>query len=103
MLLAAVVAMLATAWAGAGAGFTADAGTSCVAHRGEARSNGYGYRHVVVLTSSCAKVADCDVSSDVNPTVQKVVIDPKAVVEVVTFFDSPASTFVPKVACTPRK
>ncbi len=94
---------------GAGSPLAAPAGpdagspSSCVAVRGEARHNGYGYKHVVVLTSSCAKIADCNVSTDVNPAIQKVEVAPKAVVEVVTFFDSPASVFTPNVTCVVRK
>lgn len=88
-----------------GAGPLGDAGVSaaCVAVKGEARSNGYGFKHVVVLTSSCAKIADCAVSTDVNPKVEKVEVAPKATVEVITWFDSPSSAFVPNVQCTVRK
>lgn len=92
--------------AAVGADAVADAGgagAACVAVKGEARSNGYGWKHVVVLTSSCAKTADCSVSTDVNPQVTKVEVAPKATVEVVTWFDSPSSAFVPKVQCTVRK
>ncbi len=79
------------------------AAPSCVAVKGEARSNGYGFKHVVVLTSACPKIADCEVSTDVNPTVVKVEVAPKATVEVLTFLDSPVSGFTPKVKCTQRK
>lgn len=77
----------------------ADAGAACVKWRGEARFNGSGYRHVVVLESACTKTASCDVSTDVNPTVQTVRVAPGKTEEVVTFFDSPASAFTAKVSC----
>lgn len=77
-----------------------DAGPApCVKFRGEARSTGYGYKHVVVLESQCKKDQTCDVSTDVNPVVQKVPISPGETKEVVTFLESPASAFVPKVTC----
>lgn len=79
------------------------AAPSCVAFKGEARSNGYGFKHVVILTSACPRIADCEVSTDVNPTVVKVEVAPKATVEVLTFLDSPVSGFTPKVNCTQRK
>lgn len=78
----------------------ADAGpTSCVKWRGEARSNGYGYKHVVVIDNGCKKPATCSVATDVNPTPQNVTVAPQSTEEVVTFFDSPASAFVPNVSC----
>jgi hypothetical protein len=78
----------------------ADAGpTTCVKWRGEARSNGYGYKHVVVIDNGCKKPATCTVSTDVNPTPQTVTVAPQSTEEVVTFFDSPASAFVPNVTC----
>jgi hypothetical protein len=78
----------------------ADAGpTACVKWHGEARSNGYGYKHVVVIDNGCKKPATCAVSTDVNPTVQNVTVAPQSTEEVVTFFDSPVSAFVPNVTC----
>ena len=76
-----------------------DAGPPCVAFRGEARSTGYGYRHVVVLTSSCKVNRVCDVSSDVNPEIQKVTVAPNETREVVTFLESTVAQFTPRVAC----
>ena len=91
-------------WVGGSSSSIAQAAApSCVAFKGEARSNGYGFKHVVVLTSACPKIADCEVSTDVNPTVVKVEVAPKATVEVLTFLDSPVSGFTPKVKCTQRK
>lgn len=77
-----------------------DAGPApCVKYWGEARSTGYGYRHVVVLKSECKKAQTCDVSTDVNPEVQKVPVAPGETKEVVTFLESPASGFTPRVTC----
>lgn len=76
-----------------------DAGAACVKWWGETRATGTGYRHVVVLSNGCAKPALCDVSTDVNPEVQKVTVAPATIEEVVTFFDSPASAFTPNVTC----
>lgn len=78
---------------------TTDAGAACVKWWGEARSTGTGYRHVVLLSNGCTKPAVCDVSTDVNPEVQKVTVTPATIEEVVTFFDSPAYAFTPNVTC----
>lgn len=77
-----------------------DAGAApCVKYWGEARPTGYGYRHVVVLKSGCKKAQTCDVSTDVNPEVQTVPVAPGETKEVVTFLESPASGFTPRVSC----
>ncbi len=76
-----------------------DAGATCVKWWGETRATGTGYRHVVLLSNGCTKAAVCDVSTDVNPEVQKVTVAPATIEEVVTFFDSPASAFTPNVTC----
>lgn len=77
-----------------------DAGPApCVKFWGEARSTGYGYRHVVVLKSECKKPQTCDVSTDVNPEVQSVGVAPGETKEVVTFLEAPASAFTPRVSC----
>ncbi len=73
--------------------------STCVAHWGEARSTGYGYRHVVLLSNGCKKAATCAVSTDVNPEVQTVTVAPNAVEEVVTFLEAPGAAFTPKVSC----
>jgi len=72
---------------------------TCVAYWGEARTTGYGYRHVVLLSNGCKKVATCAVSTDVNPEVQTVTVAPNAIEEVVTFLEAPGATFTPKVSC----
>jgi len=78
----------------------ADAGAApCVKYWGEARPTGFGYRHVVVLKSECKKPQTCDVSTDVNPDIQQVPIAPSETKEVVTFLESPASAFTPRVVC----
>ncbi len=77
-----------------------DAGPApCVKFWGESRSTGYGYRHIVVLKSECKKPQSCDVSTDVNPEVQVVTVSPAETKEVVTFLESPASAFTPRVVC----
>lgn len=102
-MLSETFALLVAAAAAAGSDAGPPSSAACVAVKGEARSNGYGWKHVVVLTSSCAKIADCSVATDVNPKATKVEVAPKATVEVVTWFDSPSSAFVPNVQCTVRK
>jgi hypothetical protein len=97
-----VIAMLrVSAGAPAESPLADDAGPAppCVKYWGEARSTGYGYTHVVVLRSECKKPQTCDVSTDVNPEVQKVPVSPGERKEVVTFLESPASAFTPRVSC----
>lgn len=58
-----------------------------------------GFDHLVHLTSACDKVAECRVSTDVNPKEQAVRLAPGAKETVLTFRGSPASTFSAKVDC----
>ena len=91
-VLTAVLALMSTPLQDAGP-------QQCVTWYGEARSTGYGYRHVVVLKSACKVKKTCDVSTDVNPDVQTVVIAPNETKEVVTFVEAPAAGFTPRVTC----
>src|SRR5262249_54852122 len=76
---------------------------ACMLGRGEERYVVYGYRHVVVLTNGCSKLALCSVATNVSPTPQSVEVKSGSTVEVVTFYESPASTFVAIVSCTLAK
>jgi hypothetical protein len=58
-----------------------------------------GFDHLVHLTSACEKVAECRVSTNVNPKEQVVRLAPGAKETVLTFRGSPASTFTAKVDC----
>lgn len=71
----------------------------CVSVRTDARYVPYGYNHVVILTSRCAREVACQVSTDVRPDPVRVSVAPGATVEVLTFAGSPASTFTARVAC----
>ena len=84
------------------AGAAADAGgtPACVLVRAEARYIVAGYKHIVIITNGCSKPVSCAVSTNVNPEVQRVDVKPQTTVEVMTFLESPASTFVPYVRCT---
>lgn len=83
---------------------TPDSGASslpaCIGVKTEARYAAVGYNHVVVLTNGCQRPATCVVSTDVNPEPQNATIPARQTVEVTTFLDSPAATFVAKVSCT---
>lgn len=97
--LAVAVLWMAMGQPVARASHLADAGVPCVSHRGEARPTGYGYRHVVILTSACKAKQVCDVSTDVNPEIEKVPIAPNETKEVVTFLEAPGPSFTPRVSC----
>lgn len=72
---------------------------ACVRVATQSRWVPYGYNHVVILENGCSKAATCRVSTDVNPQVQSVEVDPARTVEVTTIMASPASAFVANVTC----
>ena len=75
---------------------------TCVRVRTESRYVPAGYNHVVILTNACKEVAECTVSTDVNPEPQRATVKPSETVEVLTFMASPASVFTAKVSCVAR-
>jgi hypothetical protein len=79
-----------------------DSPGTCIKVRPEARYLGLGYNHIVHVADVCASAAECDVSTDVNPTPQHLSVPAGSEVEVNTFLGSPARVFVPKVVCTMR-
>lgn len=72
---------------------------TCIAVWGEVRYGNVGWHHVVHLKNGCDKAFTCDVSTDVNPQPQRVVVPAHQEIEVVTFLDSPSRAFTPKVQC----
>ncbi len=82
------------------AGATPDTAAACIKVRPEARYLGLGYNHIVHVADVCATAAECDVSTDVNPTPTHVSVAAGSAIEVNTFMGSPARVFVPKVVCT---
>jgi hypothetical protein len=75
---------------------------ACITWWTEARYRPFGYDHIVHIKSACARPADCSVSTDVNPVVQKVLVPANAKVEVFTFLVSPAREFKATVVCKLR-
>jgi hypothetical protein len=73
--------------------------TSCVVTWGESRFDGGAYDHWVSVSNECGAPVTCSVWTDVNPNVQVVPLDPRRVVEVLTFRASPARVFTPQVVC----
>lgn len=72
---------------------------ACIAVWPEVRYGNVGWHHIVHVRNNCDRKYVCDVSTDVNPQPQRVTVGAHAEVEVVTFLDSPARTFTPKVDC----
>lgn len=72
---------------------------ACVRVATQSRWVPYGYNHVVILENGCSKAVLCRVSTDVNPQVQSVDVEPSRTVEVTTIMASPASAFVANVTC----
>ncbi len=81
---------------------SAEAQSSCLRSWPEARFGAMAYNHIVHINNACAQDADCDVSTDVNPEVQKVTVASHSEVQVMTFLGSPARTFKPNVRCVMR-
>jgi hypothetical protein len=72
---------------------------ACVRFWPEARQRNYQYDHIVHLNSRCHRVASCEVSTDVSPTVVVVSISPDEHREVVTALGTQAPEFTPNVRC----
>jgi hypothetical protein len=72
---------------------------ACIQHRTEARP-GRGYAHLVHISNACDAVAECSVSTDVNRTVKKVVIDPGTEQTVVTTTGARTRDFEATVNCS---
>ena len=71
----------------------------CMDLWGEARYRNYGYDHIVHVSNRCEATAMCDISTNVNPTVQRVTVLSKQQVDVLTFRGSPSRDFVPIAEC----
>jgi hypothetical protein len=72
---------------------------ACVNVSHQARFNGVGYNHWVQLENTCTFRVNCEVSTNVNPTVVDVQLASKESKEINTFQGSPASEFTPHVVC----
>lgn len=71
---------------------------ACITHSSQARYVS-GYNHLVTIKNDCDKSASCQVSTDVNPEVQTVIVQKKTSETVLTYRGSPARTFVANVEC----
>jgi cytochrome c-type biogenesis protein CcmH/NrfF len=96
------LAACAAALSAVSAGSVAEAQSSCLRSWPEARFGALAYNHIVHINNACTQDADCDVSTDVNPEVQQVVVASHSEVQVMTFMGSPARTFKPNVRCVMR-
>src|SRR5690606_40744178 len=75
----------------------------CVKVRGEARFQGYGQTHVVIVKNACEEAVRCEVFTDVDPTPRHVmVVQPGKTEELATRQGSPASAFRPGYRCAFR-
>lgn len=71
----------------------------CVTVVGSARWAAAGYNHWVIVTNRCERRVTCQVATDVSPQPTRVEVEPDRTQEVLTFRDSPASEFTPRVTC----
>jgi hypothetical protein len=80
---------------------TTDVSTNpaCVDIRAEARWQGSGYDHWVIIGNQCDRPVACDVATNVNSATLTVAVQPGQTSEVLTFRGSPARTFTPYVTC----
>ena len=79
-----------------------ESANACIKFWGEVRYGALGYNHLVHVANACSAAAECDVSTDVNPEVQRVTVAGRSEELVTTFLGSPARTFAPHVKCTMR-
>ena len=98
-----VAAALAFSIAPSVAAGESDAASACISFWGETRFGGVGFTHVVHVANKCAASAVCAVSTDTEPTPQAVTVGGKQAVEVVTYLESPASKFTPRVTCSMQR
>jgi hypothetical protein len=100
--IASALVVAAALTAAGGRPLPADSGTAagCVLWQTEARWVGMGYNHLVHLHNTCSEAMRCEVSTDVNPEVTVVHLDPEEKETVTTFMGSPASEFEAYVECT---
>ncbi len=99
-MLRSVAAALAISWVAAPSA-TLAAGTvkDCIQSWPEARYRALGYNHIVHVRDVCDARAECDVSTDVAPEPQRVLVPARSEIEVTTFLGSPARVFTPRVDC----
>lgn len=73
---------------------------ACVEVRGEARFQGYGQTHVVIVKSECQRVVRCEVYTDIDPAPRyTLVVEPGRTEEIATRQGSPSSAFEPGYVC----
>ena len=72
---------------------------ACVKWKTEARYRPYGYDHLVHIKNECELTAKCEVSTNVNPEVQKAEIKPREEKTVITYLGSPWRAFEPIIEC----
>ena len=75
----------------------------CVQSRSEVRPNHPGYNHVVVLTNRCDATFRCVVTTDVSSEAITADVPARNEIEVLTFRNSPASTFTYEATCNPKE
>jgi hypothetical protein len=71
----------------------------CVRVEAVSRWGAAAFNHFVILRNECGHRARCQVATDVNPEAQLVDLDPGQTREVLTFRESPARVFTPRVHC----
>ena len=72
----------------------------CVEVQAIARWAAAGYNHIVHIDNRCERRVRCSVATNVNPEPTTVEVAAGQSADVLTFRDSPASTFEPRVSCT---
>jgi hypothetical protein len=71
----------------------------CVRASALARYGAMAYDHWVHVENGCPATVRCRVSTDVNPAVTEITLEPGQQRDVATFHGSPASVFSATVAC----
>lgn len=99
-----ITVLLTVALGGAGmdraaAGDDVGPPVTCVSWKAEAKFVGVAYNHLVHLHNRCDHGASCEVSTDVNPEAQTVLMGKGEKKTVLTFRGSPAREFKATVVC----
>ena len=55
---------------------------------------------MVHITNGCDRPVRCQMSTNVNPQVQEITVQPRTSADVSTYMGSPAREFTPNVHCT---
>ncbi len=75
---------------------------TCTVHKKASRFRDGGYDHIVRITNSCARDAECTVYADSNPNPSSILVRAATTQAVVVARHARSSYFIPTVSCVTR-